>query len=411
MTSQRSSRSKKQIIQDIEHSARQPGFLYSLAFLCRRDLFLDPKEATEKNWHECLSYQELGFLSGLMVKQQLQYVYPSKADLKKQISEVDALFRELHGAYIAPMIDSLKSPSLAAAESKQSPSPPSSSPPHGAGDYFAEGIFYAGSGAYDFQYLDMGVKRYEKDAPWIMQHRGFSIETACAIARQLKTLSEKRLQNQTPPQSFTDLCDQLVSLFSFVPAEITGVQLSEIHAFLQAFSLEPGDKNQNLGIYGDFNTFDSCPIVRLANERYFLPVSFTLAQSIYESPFYWMSSDLQYRDISLGNRGRATEKIAYEMMVQVFGSARAFQGVRVVKNKSEAVTDIDILAFVGNKAVVLQAKSKKLTLLSRRGSEDQLRSDFKAAIQDSYDRSRRPYVLSGDSLPPRNSQSQSHISR
>src|SRR5207302_1024058 len=49
------------------------------------------------------------------------------------------------------------------------------------------------------------------------------------------------------------------------------------------------------------------------------------------------------------------------------------------------VTDIDILAFVGNKAVVLQAKSKKLTQLSRRGSEQKLRADFKAAIQDGYD--------------------------
>ena len=34
---------------------------------------------------------------------------------------------------------------------------------------------------------------------------------------------------------------------------------------------------------------------------------------------------------------------------------------------------------------MLQAKSKKLTQLSRMGSEDKLRADFKAAIQDGYD--------------------------
>ena len=85
------------------------------------------------------------------------------------------------------------------------------------------------------------------------------------------------------------------------------------------------------------------------------------------------------------NRGKATTSIAYEMMVQVFGTTRVFQDVRVMRNKGQAVTDIDILTFVGNKAVVIQAKSKKLTQLARRGSEKGLRADFKAAIQDAYD--------------------------
>lgn len=48
MTSQPSNRSKKQIIQDIEHITRQPGFIYSLAFLCYRDLFLDQKGPGEE---------------------------------------------------------------------------------------------------------------------------------------------------------------------------------------------------------------------------------------------------------------------------------------------------------------------------------------------------------------------------
>ena len=375
-------RSKQHIIQDIEAIAHEPGFLYSLAFLCYRDLFVDPEEAASRNWHESLAHQELGFLNGLLVKRTLRPEHPSEDTAEHQVSKIDALFQELHDAYKPPPIESSKSRTTAAATSLNRPSRAPSS--YGVGDFFAEGIFYDGSGAYDFQYLDLAAKRYERDTQWIVQHRGFSIEAACEIARQLKRLIEARLQGLTPPQSFADLCDQRLSVFSFEPREITGLPTATIDAFLETFSLEPGTVNQDFNIYGDYNAFDACPVIRLGDGRYLLFVYFLLAQSIYESPFYWMSADLTYRDTAFANRGKATTSIAYEMMVRVFGTGCVFQDVRVMRNKREAVTDIDILAFVGNKAVVIQAKSKKLTQLARRGSEDRLRADFKAAIQDGY---------------------------
>jgi len=48
-----------------------------------------------------------------------------------------------------------------------------------------------------------------------------------------------------------------------------------------------------------------------------------------------MRADPDYCDISFANRRQATAKLAYDMMVQVFGPARVFQDVRVMKNKSE----------------------------------------------------------------------------
>jgi len=205
MTSQ-PNRSKKQIIQDIEEIARQPGFIHILVLLCRGDLFLKPGEAADKDWRESLSYQELGFLAGLMIKYPLQNAYPDEEDLDNQIEAIDRLFQELHDAYTAPMIESFK-PSHAAGPQPQQ-SPPSQNPPYGAGDYFAEGIFYDGSGAYDFQYLDLAAKRYKEDDQWIVKHRGFSIPTACTIARQLKSLIEGRMRSLTWPQSYEEACDQ-----------------------------------------------------------------------------------------------------------------------------------------------------------------------------------------------------------
>ena len=310
-------------------------------------------------------------------------MHPSAEAAEHQILKIDALFQELHDAYNAPMIEFFKSRTTAALTSQdraqRSPNT------YGVGDFFAEGIFYAGSGSYDFQYLELAAKRYKSDAQWIFQHRGFSIDDACAIARQLKCRIEARSQGLTPPQSFTDLCKQLLNVLSFEPNEIVGLPAATIDAFLETFSLEPGTANQDFNIYGDYNAFDACPIIRMGDGRYLLFVYFFLAQSIYESPFYWMSSDQAYRDTAFANRGKATTSIAYEMMVRVFGPGRVFQDVRVMRNKREAVTDVDILVFVGNKAVVIQAKSKKLTQLARRGSEYKLHSDFKAAIQDGYD--------------------------
>lgn len=376
-------RQKQKIIQDIEAVTQQSGFLYSFAFLCYRDLFVDPEEAASRNWLESLAHQELGLLAGLLVKRILRPGRPSEEEAEHQVAQIDALFQELHDAYRPPSVRALNLGTSAAAPSLDRPSRPRQD--YGLGDFFAEGILYDGSGAYDFQFLDLAAKRYQKDRQWIVKNRGFSIEAACGIARQLKQLVETQFRGLTPRESLTDLCDQCLTAFSFDPRQIKGVPAATIDAFLEAFSLEPGMVNQDFNIYGDYNAFDASPIIRLGDGRYVLFVYFLLAQSIYESPFYWMGGDLTYRDTAFSNRGKATTSIAYEMMVRVFGDDHVFQDVRVMRNKREDVTDIDILAFVGNKAVVIQAKSKKLTQLARRGSEDKLKADFKAAVQDGYD--------------------------
>ena len=383
MRSTDSHRSKHEIIEDIEALTLQPGFLHSLTVLCCPDLLVDPTAAAARNWRDSLSYQELALLAGLLVKHKFEMRHRSADALALQISNVDALFAELHGAYMPPPPSHLER--LTATARTKLDKPERTSGRYGMGDFFAESIFYAGSGAYDFQYLDLAARRYETDDPWIVQKCGFGIETACAIVRQLKSHFESKLQASKSPKNFADGCDHRLDLFSFYPSEITVSSPAVVDAFLGAFSLEPGTVNRDFKIYGDYNTFEARPIIRLDDGRYLHLVHFLLAQSIYESPFYWMSSDSAYRDTAFANRGRATTAIAHEMMARVFGHNRVFRDVRVMRNKRETETDIDILAFVGNMAIVIQAKSKKLTQLARRGSEDRLRADFKAAIQDGYD--------------------------
>jgi hypothetical protein len=62
-----------------------------------------------------------------------------------------------------------------------------------------------------------------------------------------------------------------------------------------------------------------------------------------------------------------------------------FPHVAIKKNKQTTLTDIDVLAIAGNKAVIAQVKSKRLTELARTGDDAKLTADFKGAVQDAYD--------------------------
>nr|VFK80994.1 MAG: SEC-C motif-containing protein [Candidatus Kentron sp. SD] len=56
-----------------------------------------------------------------------------------------------------------------------------------------------------------------------------------------------------------------------------------------------------------------------------------------------------------------------------------------MRTKGRKAGEIDILVLFGNRAIVLQAKSKRLTLEARKGNDRQIKGDFKKAIQDSCD--------------------------
>ena len=71
----------------------------------------------------------------------------------------------------------------------------------------------------------------------------------------------------------------------------------------------------------------------------------------------------------------------------MFGTDRVFQNVEILKSTGQILGEIDVLVIFGNRVIVLQAKSKKLTLEARKGNDRQLQEDFKKAVQDAVDQS------------------------
>jgi hypothetical protein len=68
----------------------------------------------------------------------------------------------------------------------------------------------------------------------------------------------------------------------------------------------------------------------------------------------------------------------------VFGKERVFSNIDIYNSKDKA-GEIDVLVVFADRAIILQAKSKKLTISSRKGNDNSLQSDFKKAIQAAYD--------------------------
>ena len=376
---------KDEIISALEQLTQESGFIFTLSLILWRDLFHPPNQAADIDWTQSLNVQELSFLCGLMIKHQWPPTEtPSEETYKDQAVKVDNLFKKLHLAHNSPVINALK------AHASQKPSKEQSEIAYlellGSGEQMVEAIFYGGSGAYDFQFLEMAERRYRNDAGWLQSYVGAPFADFINITRKLKNLesADSRLERVHTATSFEQKCLACLELFTFRRADITDVVPESVDCFLNTFVIVPGTINQGFDTVGAYNAVLSHPIISLGEDSYFLPIAFNLAQSLYDSPFYWMEKDSQYKETARQHRGVATEEIAYELLKPVFGEGNVYRDVQV-RDGGIDVTDIDVLGIGGNKAVIIQAKSKKLTVQSKMGGYESLQSDFQQAVQSAYD--------------------------
>lgn len=375
----------KTIINKIETLTKRPGFIYTLAFILARDLFFSPADAADINWRDHLNFQELTFLSGLLVKSELNLDVPTEAESADWFKQTYQLFDELHKKHHEHFYEQLEDrikkgirPTDPVKDYRQT---------FGSGTMMTEPIFYGGSGAYDFQYLEFAARKYAADSHWIRGQMGIDIPDMAQICRELKSLHERKYNSQPliKRREFSKLCTAALSIFSFVAADLRKFRTDVVEAFLKTFSLIPGKANSNLQLPGQFNELQSHPIVQLPDNSYFLPVGFTLSEAIYECPFFWMNSDRSYVGTALLHRGQFAEAETANLVGKVFGASNVYTDVKVTETKGRTVTDIDVLAVVGNKAVIAQVKSKRLTELAKLGDETRLAGDFKVAVQEAYE--------------------------
>jgi hypothetical protein len=378
-------RNEAEVFADLRVLCRAPGFVHALANICFRDNIvrysgqMRPKDMLPMFSPNRLIRTEISTLIGLMIQGEMDWTMPSPHVVQEQMDRMDALLKELHETFL---------PSMSGAIAEQAKAPVKDLELLGRGEFLREVIFYGGESAYSFQYRDFAPPKYAADDAWLKSNRGFSIFDARTIAHAIARLQEQKLMDTVvhmatiPPEQWSILPGY--TFFRGEVAAATGMAESTVEAVLGAFALAPGEKNETFRALDDFNVVNATPLLR-CNSEFVLFQSYNLVEALYESPFYWMVVDKAYASTAMQNRGRFTETFCRDRLELVFGKERVHTNLDIFESKARKVGEIDVLVLFGDRALIVQAKSKRLTLESRKGNDGRIRDDFKKSVQDSYD--------------------------
>ncbi len=376
----RTSRVETDVFADLAELCSKPGYAHALAYICHRDNFvtydkeIKPKDMQKSFLSERLIRTEVNTLIGLMVKHEIDFSLPDPATMQKYVDQTYLLMDELHAAIGAPMFAGITD-----ITSEQ----PLANRSHGA--FLREPIFYGGESAYSFQYRDFATEKYEKDDDWLRRNVGFSIKNATAVIRAIgerqnvNVMAAWKAMPPNDPASWTILPGFYLNSDELATA--SGVQLEEVCAVLAAFTLK--DRNAEFSNASAFNSISATPLLPLPDGRVLLFQFYSIAEALYESPFYWMGADNTYKSTAFKHRGEFTESFTAARLTKIFGAINVQRNIDIFQGKNK-IGEVDVLVNYGDRLIVVQAKSKRLTLESRKGNDGQLRDDFQKAIADSY---------------------------
>lgn len=380
----RPTRPEQEVFNDLLALCRRPGYIHAIAHLCFRDNVIlyagDMKEADMRKMFSPsrLIRTEINTLLGLMIKAEIDWSLPAPMAVQEYMDATEQLLEELHHCLSSEFWSGLTKETVESGFN-----------PFVRGEVLREPIFYSGEAAYIFQYLDLAVQKYTVDAEWLHGNRGFTIDQASRVAKAIErahadhfTALRESLRKQHPDEW------TMLPLFAFTANEIaekSNLATDLVERVLGAFELPTTERNEVFKALHDFNIVTATPLLRMPNGEFLSLQSYSLAEAIYEVPHHWMYQDKEYRPALAKNRGDFTENFVAERLSLVFGNEHVHLNVDVFETKATKVSDIDVLVVWGNRVIIVQAKSKRLTLESRKGNDQVIRDDFKKAIQNAYD--------------------------
>lgn len=375
-------REEFQIFDDLATLAASPGYVHAVAYICNRDNVIHIKGNLKSSdmdrlfSRERLIRTELTTLIGLMAKNPLDLSEQSPDVVEGYVKRTDVLMGELHNAISYPMF------AVMFEAVKAGTKPPN--PWHGPG--MREPIFYGTESAYAFQYRDLVPEKYGADNAWMLKAKGFTSDQARTIAKTMCALMDYK-GTKLFGEARTAKAQPVTWLpaYEFSSAEVafrSGIEKEVVDAFFSAF-LFTAD-NAAFKEAGDFNEVAARPLLPTCRGTVLLFTHYAIYEALYESPFFWMWEDKAYRPTAAKHRGAFTERFAARRLAGVFGREHVHTNVNIYRGK-DIVGEADVLVIYGDRLIIVQAKAKKLTIAARKGNDSQLKADFAAAIQDSYD--------------------------
>lgn len=375
-------REEYQILEELVTLVTSPGYVHAVAQICHRDNViyikgeLKPSDMDRLFGRERLIRTELMTLIGLMAKKPVDLSLPPFDVLESYVNRTDSLMMELHDAMSYPMFAAMLE------ARKKGGEPPD--PWHGPG--MREPIFYGAESAYAFQYRDLAPEKYGADDQWMFENKGFTSSQARSIAKTM-CMQMEEMGSQLLADAITTkaMPKTWLPAFEFSLDEValrSGVSKEVAEAFFHAFSYT--GNNAAFNEVGDFNEVAARPLLPTDRGTVLLFLPYAIYEALYESPFFWMLEDKRYRPTADKHRGAFTEQFAARRLAGVFGQKHVHTNVNLYRGK-DIVGESDVLVIYADRLIIVQAKAKKLTLAARKGNDSQLKKDFAAAIQDSYD--------------------------
>lgn len=379
----RTPRSESDIFCELSFHCKTPGYGHVIAFLCFQNNTISYcNEVNEKDLlHQFeldhLIRAEISLLIALASKSETSWDSPIPRNFQDLVNKTLRLLHELHLSTVSSSMTIEKT--LSKNRNQQSFD--------FTGAFFREAAFYSGESAYHFQYLDLSIKKYCKDSDWLRLNKGYALNEMAEVVSAIKSIQDEKLNTvfDTISESDPDQWD-LIEIYKINAREIASkskVELSVTQKVIESFADYAPD--YELKKFDDFNQFNAYPIINLGNENYILFQYYSLTAAIYETPFFWFNSDKNYVTKASKHRGDFTEDFAFERLKLVFGERRVFKNIKILSNNNSVVGEFDVLVIFGNRAIVLQAKSKKLTINARQGNVQAIKTDFKLAVQEAYD--------------------------
>jgi len=378
-------RSEQAIFDELAELCVLPGYVHAIAYLCFRDNMIQYSgEMKAEDMQHLFSKSRLirtetSTLIGLMLKRDIDYTLPAPEALDEYVKTTEALLEEIHHTMSAAFWADIDPAKIA----------DKSSNPFASGAVLRELIFYGGESAYSFQYRDFSPAKYGRDNHWLVANKEFSIQDARNVVYAIS-----RLQDEKAVETLQSMRKAKPEVWTFLPGITFTIQEIAYRALmdpvpvahvLKAFAAPAGACNEQFTALHDFNIINACPLVPTPDGRYVLFHIYSLVEALYEAPFYWMGADKAYVSTAMKHRGLFTEEFAVKRLTQVFGTDNVLSNVDIFGSKGNKLGEIDVLVLFGDRALVLQAKSKRLTLEARRGNDLQIQDDFKKSIQDSSD--------------------------
>ena len=387
-------RSEYEIFSELETLCTKPGFVHVISYFCWRDNLIrfsdEPKseDISQQATRDALCRTEISTLIGLMLKRESDWTLPSPDNMQRMIDKSETLLKEMHQCLANNINLSKMIEDRIDSDSEFNPFASASA--------MREPIFYGGDSAYIFQYIELAEKRYAKDDSWLLKNKGYSAKDArnvidCILKTRLNKTEDT--YNEFSERLADGFDKKLLDKWTMLPAYIftlkdiserLDISSSTVSDVISSFTAPRDGRNSSFTSLSDFNVANAYPIIQIDETTFLLLQQYNLAEAFYETPFFWFMEDEYYIQTAMENRGAFTESFSEERLKTVFGDSRVFSNIDIVGRKGKKEGEIDVLVTFADRAIVLQAKSKKLTIAARKGNDNALRNDFKKAIQNSY---------------------------